>query len=288
MYFIILTIVLIVLIGIFFLLNPVVTVKWIHRNYLRVTGYKLKKFQSNSEEVAYFEGGKGKKVILIHGFMVHAGNWVNIAPKLKKNYHVVIPDLPGHGDSPWIKPISLESIGEAMEIFLLEMSKDEPVTLVGSSMGGGMAFRFALDYPERVKNLIVINSAGIEWEIDKKMLLPPDIEAVANKLQNIVSPDLKIPKFFLKAMLKQNTPEIEALFEEAVGNPKYYLDEELPNLKPKTHLLWGIHDGLFPMAVANKLTKMIPNNTLTTFPKSAHVPHNTEPEVVLEYILNVV
>lgn len=285
MYWIVLTLLVSTL---FLVLKPVEIVKWIHRTTFLLVGFRKKRHRSNSGEVTYFEGGKGKKVILIHGFMVHAGNWINIAPKLKKQYQVIMPDLPGHGDSPWIKPISLESIGEAMEAFLLEMSKEEPVTLIGNSMGGGMAFRFALDYPERVKNLIVLNSAGIEWEIDKNMLLPPDIEAVAYKLKNIVSPTLKVPTFFLKSLLKQNTPEIEALFEDAVGNPKYYLDEELRNLKPKAHLLWGIHDGLFPMAFANKLTEIIPNNTLTTFPKSAHVPHNTEPKAVIEYISNIV
>jgi pimeloyl-ACP methyl ester carboxylesterase len=269
-------------------LKPVEFLKWLQRGMITISGFKSKLFYSKNGKVAYFEGGKGEKVVLIHGFMVHAGNWSSIAPKLKKRYHVVIPDLPGHGDSPWIQPISLESIGEAMKDFLLEVSKDEPVTLVGSSMGGGIAFRFALDYPERVKNLIVINSAGIEWEIRKPMLLPENRAEVQFKLQGIIGPTFKAPNFFLDAMLKQNRPEIEALFEEAVGNPKYYLDEELKDLKLKAHLLWGVHDGLFPMAFANKLTEIIPNYELTIFPKSAHVPHNTEPKKVLEYILKLV
>lgn len=269
------------------ILKPVELLKWLQRGIIKISGFKSKLFDSENGKIVYFEGGKGKKVVLIHGFMVHAGNWSSIAPKLKKRYHVIIPDLPGHGDSPWIYPISLESIGEAMKDFLLEMSKDEPVTLVGSSMGGGIAFRFALDYPERVKNLIVINSAGIEWEIRKPLLLPENRAEVQYKLQSIMGPTFKAPNFFLDAMLQQNRPEIEALFEEAVGNPKYYLDEELKNLKLKAHLLWGVHDGLFPMDFAKKLTEMIPNYELIIFPKSAHVPHNTEPKAVIKYILDV-
>ena len=217
--------ILIVIVFVLIALIPVEFLKWLQRGIITISGFKSKPFTSENGKVVYFEGGKGEKVVLIHGFMVHAGNWSSIAPKLKKRYHVIIPDLPGHGDSPWIHPISLESIGEAMKDFLLEISKDEQVTLVGSSMGGGIAFRFALDYPERVKNLIVINSAGIEWEIGKPLLLPENRAEVQYKLQSIMGPNFKAPNFFLDAMLKQNRPEIEALFEEAVGNPKYYLDE---------------------------------------------------------------
>jgi abhydrolase domain-containing protein 6 len=281
-------IILIIIIFVTLLMKPVEFLKWLQRGIITISGYKSKLFSSENGKVVYFEGGKGKKIVLIHGFMVHAGNWSSIAPKLKKRYHVIIPDLPGHGDSPWIHPISLESIGEVMKDFLLEISKDEKVTLVGSSMGGGIALRFALDYPERVKNLIVINSAGIEWEIRKSLLLPENRVEMQHKLKSIIGPTFKAPNFFLDAMLKQNRPEIEALFEEAVGNPKYYLDEELKNLKPKAHLLWGVHDGLFPMAFVNKLTEIIPNYELTTFLKSAHVPHNTEPKAVIEYIFNLV
>jgi pimeloyl-ACP methyl ester carboxylesterase len=269
-------------------LKPVEFLRWLQRGLIMISGFKLKHFPSKNGKVAYYEGGKGKTVVLIHGFMVDAGNWSSIAPKLIKKYHVIIPDLPGHGDSPWIQPISLESIGEAIKDLLLDISEDEPITLVGSSMGGGIAFRFALDHPERVKNLIVINSAGIEWEIKKTMLLPENRAEMEYKLQSIMGPTFKAPNFFLDAMLRQNRPEIEALFEEAVGNPKYYLDEELKDLKPKAHLLWGIHDCLFPMAFANKLTEIIPNYELITFPKSAHVPHNTEPKAVIEYILKLV
>jgi abhydrolase domain-containing protein 6 len=284
----IISVLIVIIFAMLVILKPVEFLKWLQRGVITISGFKSKRYSSKNGKVVYFEGGKGEKIVLIHGFMVHAGNWSSIAPKLKKRYHVIIPDLPGHGDSPWIYPISLESIGEAMKDFLLEISKEEQVTLVGSSMGGGIAFRFALDYPERVKNLIVINSAGIEWKIRKPLLLPENRAEVQYKLRSIVGPTFKAPNFFLDAMLQQNRPEIKALFEEAVGNPKYYLDEELKNLKPKAHLLWGVHDGLFPMAFANKLTEMIPDYKLTTFPKSAHVPHNTEPKAVIKYILNIV
>lgn len=281
-FFVVLSI-FIVFIIITFSIKPIETIRWIQQSLLKISGFKYKDFHSTVGNTNYFEKGKGKKVALIHGFMVHSGNWLSIAPKLSKKYQVYIPHLPGHGGTPKAEPNTLEQVNEVMTAFLLSISENEPIILIGSSMGGGIAFRFALDYPERVDKLVVINGAGIDWELDRRLLLPEDRADVLRKMRAIVQPDMKIPNFVLDGLLKQNQPIYRELFDDAIGNSKYYLDAELPTLKVKAYILWGKHDGLFNMDFCKKMCSLIPNHELKLFSKSAHVPHNTEAKAVLEY-----
>lgn len=277
-----------ILLMIAFYRNPLEVFQTFQRGILFIKGYRKNWFYTGADKMVYYKAGKGEKVILIHGFMVNATNWTAIAPKLKKKYEVIIPELPGHGGSPWTKSKNLEELGDVILAFLLEISENEQVTLVGSSMGGAVAFQFALDYPERVKNLIVINSAGLEWKIDKKILLPQNREEAQYKIHGIINPKLNLPNFFLDAILKQVTPDFENLLKSAISTPEHFMDNQFQNLKIKPHVLWGEKDGLFPMPYAEKLLTLLPDYEFKTFPKDAHVPHNTNPEEMLSYIYGVV
>lgn len=267
--------------------KPIEFLQIIQSFVLKVSGYRFKSLSTNAGKVDYYEGGEGKTIILIHGFMVSAVNWVNIAPKLRKKYHVIIPNLPGHGTSPWPVPNNLEQFGNITIDFLLEMSKDKPVTLIGNSMGGGIAFKFALAYPERVENLIIINSAGLRWKMNKTILLPKNRKEALYKLHNIVNPKMRIPSFFLDAMVKQATLELRILLDSAVETDDFFMDDEFPSLKVKAHVLWGEQDGLFPMDYAKYLLTLLPEYEFKLFPNDAHVPHNTNPKAVLAYIYGV-
>jgi pimeloyl-ACP methyl ester carboxylesterase len=270
-----------------FSIKPIEMIRWIQQSLLKLKGFKLKDFNSNVGNTNYFEKGKGTKIALIHGFMVHSGNWLSIAPQLSKNHQVYMPHLPGHGGVPKVEPNTLERVNEVLTAFLLSISENKPITLIGSSMGGGIAFRFALDYPERVDKLVVINGAGIDWELDRRLLLPESRADVLRKMRAIVNPKMNIPNFVLDGLLKQNQPIYRELFDDAVGNSKYYLDEELPTLQMKVYILWGEQDLLFNMDFCRKMCSLIPNHELKIFPKSAHVPHNTEPKAVLDYLKGV-
>lgn len=273
-----------IIIGSYFFWNPVSFFQRIHRGLISVSGYDYKWFDTQHEKIGYFVGGKGENMILVHGFMVHAGNWSTIAPKLKKNFRVTIPDLPGHGKSPWTVSRNLEELGESILEFLLAKTEDEAAILIGNSMGGAIVFQFALEYPERVKQLIVINSAGLEWELDRNLLLPKDRKNALRKIQAIVNPKLSPPAFFLDALVKETTIDFENLLEDALSSSDYFLNQKLKDLTIKPYVLWGEKDGLFPMNYAQELLKLLPDYDFKTFPKDAHVPHNTNPKETLEHL----
>lgn len=281
-------IIMIVGVGFFFVKNPINFFQTLQRSFISISGFNYKWFDTQYEKIGYFEGGKGENMILVHGFMVDATNWTNIAPKLKQKYCVTIPDLPGHGKSPWTKSRNLEELGKSILEFLIAKTEHEPAILIGSSMGGAIVFQFALEYPERVKQLIVINSAGLEWELDKDMLLPKDRKDAIRKIRAIVNPKLSLPNFFLDALVKETTVEFENLLEDALGSTDYFLNHKLKDLKIKPYLLWGENDGLFPMDYAKELLTLLPDYDFKSFPNDAHVPHNTNAKETLAHLYSII
>lgn len=279
--------VLLIFLSINFYRKPIEFFKTIQFTFLQWSGYRSKVLKTENGQIDYYEGGEGETIILIHGLMVHAGNWVNVAPKLIKDYHVVIPNLPGHGTSPWPTPNDATQFGYIIIDFLLKVSKDKPVTLVGNSMGGGVAFQFSLEYPERVKNLIVVNSAGLKWELNQKILFPETRQEALTKIKSIVNAKMNPPNFFLDAMIRQDDSKFRVLLKSAMESDDFFMEERFNDLKIKTHLLWGENDGLFSMEYAKKLQRLLPDCEFTLLPNDAHVPHNTNPKAVISYIYSV-
>ncbi len=100
-------------------------------------------------------------LILIHGRMDHCRNWDWVAQRLADRYHIIAPDLRGHGDSDW-------AIGNAYSMYdyiydlceLIEQLQLAPVTLIGHSLGGGIATKFTGAYPDQVTKLVSIEGLG--------------------------------------------------------------------------------------------------------------------------------
>lgn len=122
-----------------------------------------------SEVVAYHDAGEGTPVVLLHGLGEHAGYWrSNVEPLVAGGVRVVVPDLLGYGRSA--KPARGDGVnpygpgGQAARVagLLDALGISEPVVLVGHSMGGQIATRFALAWPTRVRHLVLLAPAGVE------------------------------------------------------------------------------------------------------------------------------
>ena len=102
--------------------------------------------------------GRGSTVVLVHGLGSRPGHWLPAARLLARCHRVVLMDLPGHGESAMPFPFSLGRAVEALNAALAAASR-EPVILVGHSVGGLVAAAEALDHPERVRALVVVETA---------------------------------------------------------------------------------------------------------------------------------
>jgi pimeloyl-ACP methyl ester carboxylesterase len=105
-----------------------------------------------------FGKGQGPTIALVHGLGSRAEHWLPTARLLARRHRVVLVDLPGHGVTPMPEPFSLERAVESLDLALAEESR-EPMVLVGHSVGGLVATAEALAHPERVKALVLIETA---------------------------------------------------------------------------------------------------------------------------------
>ena len=107
---------------------------------------------------AHFAFGRGPDVVIVHGLGSTAQQWLPTARLLARNFRVTLVDLPGHGLSPMPDPFSLDRAVAALDR-TLEEAADRPVILVGHSLGGLVAAAEALDHPERVRGLVLVETA---------------------------------------------------------------------------------------------------------------------------------
>jgi pimeloyl-ACP methyl ester carboxylesterase len=110
---------------------------------------------------AVLEGGDGTPVLLLHGPGEFGGRWMHVIPDLVADHRVIVPDLPGHGasDSP------SDELNAAFVIdwldALIERTTDEPPVIVGHILGGAIAARFAIERPDRLRQLVLVDSLGL-------------------------------------------------------------------------------------------------------------------------------
>ncbi len=100
-------------------------------------------------------------LVLVHGGRDHCRNWDWVAQRLRKDWHVIAPDLRGHGDSEWSKSANYSMAGYVYDLAqLIHQLKLAPVTLLGHSLGGAITVRYAGIYPEHVKRFVAIEGLG--------------------------------------------------------------------------------------------------------------------------------
>jgi pimeloyl-ACP methyl ester carboxylesterase len=128
-------------------------------------------------------------MILIHGGRDHCRNWDWVAERLRDDYHIIAPDLRGHGDSQWMVGGSYNQIDYVYDIAqLLHQKEMSPVTVIGHSLGGSISLLYTSLYPENVEKLVSIEGMGPPPEMMKQVVsqpLPDRLHAWINGLRDL-------------------------------------------------------------------------------------------------------
>lgn len=241
--------------------------------------------------LSYFVGGEGKPVVFVHGFSDHAGSWADTVAMLSEQCRVIAIELPGHGDS--VDPLSddFETLYAGFEALLdLLVPRHEKAILIGNSMGGWLALKDALKHPERTDHLILLNSAGLAYEIERDLLMPQTREQMHNKLLAILGPKRMpavMPGAFLDALMGLTTPYYQRLYDTITEDD--FLDDDLHKVDVPITVLWGELDRILPPDYASQFLRALPNHTKVIAQRHwAHSAQMSHPEQLtqqLEYII---
>ncbi|MEW6376058.1 MAG: alpha/beta hydrolase [Thermodesulfobacteriota bacterium] len=264
--------------------------------------------QIKGRTIFYVVKGEGKPLLLIHGYGAGIWVWEKQIEILSHSYRVYALDLIGHGfsDRPKID-YTAEAYIHFVRDFMdgVEMKR---ATLIGNSMGGGIAWAMAALFPERVEKLILINCVPPDVldqvrndsfrtlvAIKDIPLLPYLIIAGRSRnsikliLQECVS-DFKLitlailNRQYQLSEIKGTTLVLYSTFKNAGGASK--LKDCLSQIHQPTLLIWGERDPIFPSPVGETLHQAIPGSKFLLIEKSGHIPMWETPDEVNQAILS--
>jgi pimeloyl-ACP methyl ester carboxylesterase len=260
--------------------NPLALYEKTTRAALQKSGMERMSMEAPAGELVWFEGGAGQELMLLHGAGDQAGGWAAIVPALIDDYRLVIPDLPGHGESdPAEGPLELTTVIDGVAAFLEGRETEEPVILVGHSMGAWVAMRVAERLPNRVERLVLINGGPLRYDTGDLILVPQDMEEARKLFQALRDPSSDpIPDFIIEDYL-QNAPAspIGRLSAAAADMEQHLMDGRLQEFPLPVDIMWGESDLFLPVDYARRMEEELPAARLTLVPACGHHPANECP-----------
>ncbi|MPZ72400.1 MAG: alpha/beta fold hydrolase [Nitriliruptorales bacterium] len=256
----------------------------------------------HGHRIVYRTAGEGPPLLLVHGITSSAATWKDVIPTLARDHTVIAPDLLGHGQSA--KPLGDYSLGAYASGIrdLLGMLGVESATVVGHSLGGGVAMQFAYLFPDRCNRLVLVASGGLGREVN--MLLRaaalPGAEfvlplicaapirdagnAVGRVMEKVrVRPTTDIREMWRgftslgstearRAFLHTLRTIVDVGGQRVSATDRLYLAQHLP-----TMIVWGAKDPVIPATHGVAAAAAIPGSRFELFEKSGHFPHRDEP-----------
>ncbi|EAZ89427.1 alpha/beta fold hydrolase [Crocosphaera chwakensis] len=246
------------------------------------------------------KGEENTPILLIHGFDSSLLEYRRLLPILSQHHQTWAIDLLGFGFTKRNSDLlfSAENIKTHL-YYTWKILIEQPIILVGASMGGATAIDFTLTYPEAVKKLVLIDSAGLAAppKIGKFMFPPLDYLSTAFLRNLTVRQKISESAYYDKSFASKDAQLCAALhlncerwsqglisFTKSGGYGSF--KQELVNLQHETTIIWGENDKILGTKDADKFKALIPNSKLIWIPKCGHVPHLEKAQLTAEAILN--
>ena len=266
----------------------------------------------HGDRIAYRDAGHGPALLLIHGMAGSSETWREIIPRLATHYRVIAPDLLGHGLSA--KPRADYSLG-AFAVWLRDFLDElgvHRVTVVGQSLGGGIAMQFAYQHRNYCERLVLIGSGGLGPDLSPVLRIlsapgaelilpvvtPQRVRELGNKLASwLTSAGIKAPRagqmwqaycslsdaqarqaFFrtLRSVVDYRGQSVSAL-------NRLHLTADIPTL-----LIWGDRDRIIPVSHAYAAQDALTGCRLEVLDEVGHFPHVEAPTAVADLLENFI
>lgn len=255
-------------------------------------GLTLKSVNIPDFKIVYAEGGTGDTIIMVHGFGGNKDNWLRLAKYFTPNYRVIIPDLPGFGDSskPKDKKYNIMAEVERLNLFAKEL-KLTKFHIVGNSMGGNIAGNYAATYPEMVKTLGLFDSAGVISPIKSELtllfekginpLIIKDVNDYDKFLEFVFMKPPQMPSFMKKYLAKQAVkagPFNKKILKDQISTDFLILQSNLGKITAPTLIVWGDSDKLIHISSVPIFKKNIKNSKAVIIKECGHLPMMEKPQ----------
>jgi pimeloyl-ACP methyl ester carboxylesterase len=257
----------------------------------------------HGHRVIYRIAGSGPPVVLIHGMVNSSRHWEQVALRLADSYTVIAPDLIGHGDSATPRgDYSLGAHAASIRDLLTAIGVDH-ATIVGHSLGGGVAMQFFYQFPQRTQRLALVSSGGLGHDVSpllRSAALPgasallsmaahqrvlAALEDAGDRLRRRGSPKGVYLQAIARALRPLQKPAarraflqtlrsvIDAHGQRVSATDRLYLLNSMPTL-----IVWGERDNTIPLAHGRDTHRAVPGSRFETLPRAAHFPNLEDPE----------
>jgi pimeloyl-ACP methyl ester carboxylesterase len=258
----------------------------------------------NGLTIAYREAGSGPAVLLLHGWPTSSYLWRDVLPVIARSRRVIAPDLPGYGasDKPTGVRYTYEVFSQAIDGLADRLGLDR-LALAGHDLGGPIALRWALDHPERVRGLALLNTLVYPDFHPSVGQFIADLRDPAGRAR-LTSPE-GLTELFRSAVVDpaRLSPEVvdavvapfasadarEALANAAIGlEYKLFVDlgERIGQLRAPLRLVYGTQDPILPDVAQTmaRIQRDVPGAEATALPQCSHFPMEDDPETVGELL----
>src|SRR3954447_8068480 len=264
--------------------------------------FERHELELHGQRVSYRVAGSGPALLLLHGIANSSDTWARVAPLLSDRFTVIAPDLLGHGESAAPRgDYSLGAHASGARDVATALGHDR-VTVVGHSLGGGIAMQFAYQFPERTERLVLVSSGGLGRDVHfllraatlpaSEWVLPvlaanrvintgaslggllrrfgmragPDIEEMWRSFSSLGDHQAR------NAFIHSLRGVVEPGGQRVNATDRLYLAERVPMM-----LMWGARDRIIPVRHGEEAHEMIPGSRFEVFPDAGHFPHRDEP-----------
>lgn len=196
-------------------------------------------------KIAYTNTGKGKAVVLLHGFLENSTMWDFYTNEFSQNYQVITIDLLGHGLTDNLSYMhTMEDMADAVHAVLYHLNISEAI-FIGHSMGGYVSLAFAELYPETVKGIVLLNSTSKEDSPERKTNRMRAIKAVKQNPDIFIG--MSIANLFSEENRERLAQEIDQVKKQALKTSVQGIISALEGMKARKDREFILHQAIFPI-----------------------------------------
>jgi len=267
--------ILLIAFAIFVYVRPITVYQTTAHLWLLARGFRGDYVRIGPNRVHSMIGGEGPPLLLLHGLASRGEDYALIMPSLGKHHRVFVPDLLGFGQSD--RPDIDYSVASetAMIRGYLDAKGIARCDVMAASMGGWVALKFASEHPERVRRLVLVDSAGFPFAttMTEFTFTPRNIAELHTLLALQTDRVSGLPNFISRDLLRMNREHAWILRRamRSMMSGRDTMEGHVANVTMPVLLAWGTKDRIVPLATGERMQRELPNARLVTYAECGHL-----------------